>query len=135
MNFFKKLAVGLGIIMFGFMLNFTFAEDALDEVLGVDSEAGNYQIVNNKIDVQWLVSSWEDSIIIKVSKFMLKLAVIVGVFVFLIWGIRFILSFGDDSKAKKVRDNLMIAVLGFVIAFWAWVILQIILSIWPSIQW
>jgi hypothetical protein len=101
----------------------------------VDSEAGNYQIVNNKIDVQWLVSSWEDSIIIKVSKFMLKLAVIVGVFVFLIWGIRFILSFGDDSKAKKVRDNLMIAVLGFVIAFWAWVILQIILSIWPSIQW
>jgi hypothetical protein len=52
MNFFKKLAVGLGIIMFGFMLNFTFAEDALDEVLGVDSEAGNYQIVNNKIDVQ-----------------------------------------------------------------------------------
>jgi len=135
MNFFKKLAVGLGIIMFGFMLNFTFAEDALDEVLGVDSEAGNYQIVNNKIDVQWLVSSWEDSIIIKVSKFMLKLAVIVGVFVFLIWGIRFILSFGDDSKAKKVRDNLIIAVLGFVIAFWAWVILQIILSIWPSIQW
>ena len=135
MNFFKKLAVGLGIIMFGFMLNFTFAEDALDEVLGVDSEAGNYQIINNKTDVQWLVSSWEDSIIIKVSKFMLKLAVIVGVFVFLIWGIRFILSFGDDSKAKKVRDNLIIAVLGFVIAFWAWVILQIILSIWPSIQW
>ena len=135
MNFLKKLVVVVGIILFGFMLNFTFAEDALDEVLWVDSEAGNYQIINNKTDVQWLVSSWEDSIIIKVSKFMLKLAVIVGVFVFLIWGIRFILSFGDDSKAKKVRDNLMIAILGFVIAFWAWVILQIILSIWPSIQW
>jgi hypothetical protein len=33
MNFLKKLVVVVGIILFGFMLNFTFAEDALDEVL------------------------------------------------------------------------------------------------------
>jgi len=142
MNFLKKLLFFLSFILVSFF-SISYAEDALDQVLGVDSEAGNYQIINDETEVRGLVVSqkWilgsEDkpSLIIRISKLMLKFAVIIWVFVFLIWGIRFLLSFGDDSKAKKVRDNLLIAVLGFVIAFWAWVILQIILSIWPSITW
>ena len=133
MNFLKKLVFFLGFILVSFF-SISYGEDALDQVLGVDSEAGNYQIINDETEVKEMVSS-NNSLIIRASKLMLKFAVIIWVFVFLIWGIRFLLSFGDDSKAKKVRDNLLIAMLWFVIAFWAWVILQIILSIWPSITW
>jgi len=64
---------------------------------------------------------------------MLKFAVIIWVIVFLIWWIRFLLSFWDDSKAKKARDNLIIAGVWILIAFMSFVILQIILSIWRSI--
>ena len=141
MKFLKKVLFFLSFILVTF--SSTYTEDALDDVLWVNSKASNYQIINQESDVKWLVVSqkwilWSDdkpSLMIRISKLMLKFAVIIWVFVFLIWGIRFLLSFGDDSKAKKVRDNLLIAVLWFVIAFWAWIILQIILSIWPSITW
>lgn len=121
----------------------TFAWDALDDVLGTDSEAWQYQIITNENDVKSLVkwskgilgSKDKDPFVVRLSKFLLKLSVIIWILVFLIWGIRFLLSMWDDSKAKKVRDNLFIAVLWFVIAFSAWVILQLILSIGPTLNW
>ena len=133
MKFLKKVLFFISFILVTF--SSTYTEDALDDVLWVDSEAGNYQVINEKTQVKELVSNNNESLIVKISKLMLKFTVIIWVFVFLIWGIRFLLSFGDDSKAKKVRDNLLIAMLWFVIAFWSWVILQVILSIWPSITW
>jgi len=120
----------------------TFAWDALDDVLGNDSEAWQYQIITDKNEVKSLVkwSKWilwskdKDPFVVRLSKFLLRLAVIIWVLVFLIWGIRFLLSMWDDSKAKKVRDNLLIAALWFIIAFSAWVILQLILSIGPTLN-
>jgi len=135
MIFLKKIILFWSFLLsIFFSFSYAYAEDALDQVLGVGSEAGNYQVINDETEVEEMVSS-NNSLIIRSSKLMLKFAVIIWVFVFLIWGIRFLLSFGDDSKAKKVRDNLLIAMLWFVIAFWSWVILQVILSIWPSITW
>ena len=107
----------------------------LDEVLWSKSEAWVYQIVNASEDVEKRFSQGENSIVVKVSKLMLKFAVIIWVITFLVWWIRFLLSFWDDSKAKKVRDNLVIAAVWILIAFMSFVILQIILSIWSSIPW
>ncbi len=141
----KKLLILIGFFLIWLikLVSFSFAEDALDDVLWVDSDAGNYQIINQKDDVKWLVVSQKGilgskdkpSLIVRISKLMLKFAVIIGVIVFLVGWIRFILVFGDDNKALKIRDNLMIAIAWFLIAFGAWVILQLILSIWPSIWW
>lgn len=137
----KKLVVFLSLFLLPFF--YSFADDALDDVLGTDSDAWQYQIISSKNEVSSLVkwskgilwSKDKDPLIVRLAKFWLKLAVIIWVLVFLIWGIRFLLSMGDDSKAKKVRDNLLMAMLWFVIAFFAWVILQVIMSIWPTLNW
>ena len=129
MKILKKL-----IILFSFVFNLsflTFWETLLDEALWVDSDAWNYQIINTGVDLYF--TQGESSLIVKTSKLMLKFAVIIWVIVFLIWWIRFLLSFWDDSKAKKARDNLIIAGVWILIAFMSFVILQIILSIWRSI--
>jgi len=129
--------------LFIWIFSYSFAWDALDDVLWSDSEASQYQIITNKNEVKKLVkgSKWirwskdHEPFIIRLSKFLLKITVMLWIIVFLIWWIRFFLSMGDDSKAKKVRDNLLIAALGFIMAFFAWVILQLILSIWPTLNW
>jgi len=129
MKILKKL-----IILFSFVFSFsflTFWETLLDEALWVDSDAWNYQIINTGVDLYF--TQGESSLVVKTSKLMLKFAVIIWVIVFLIWWIRFLLSFWDDSKAKKARDNLIIAGVWILIAFMSFVILQIILSIWRSI--
>jgi len=137
----KKLLLTVSLIIWFF--SYSFAWDALDDVLWSDSEASQYQVITNKSDVESLVKSskwvlWakdKKPFIVRLAQFLLKVTVMLWIVVFLIWGIRFLLSMGDDSKAKKVRDNLIMAALGFIIAFFAWVILQLILSIWPTLNW
>jgi len=88
----------------------------------------DYQIVENVNDSS--VQTW----IQKTMKLMLKLTVIIWIAVFLYGGIRFLLSMWDESKAKKTRDTLIVSAIWLVIAFWAWAILQVILSIWTTIK-
>jgi len=109
-----------------FSVNFSYW-DALDDVLWNNSDAADYQIVNEKeLHVQDKVK--------ETTKLLLKLTIIIWVAVVLFGGIRFMLSMWDDSKAKKVRDNLIISIIWFVIIFWAWVILQLILSAWTTVS-
>jgi len=136
---FKKILVILSLVL---VWSFSLADDALDDVLWSNSDAAAYQIINNKSDVEWLVVTkhwilWakdKQSFIITLAQFLLKVTVILWVIVFMVWWIRFLMSFWDDSKAKKVRDNLIIAMLWFVVAFWAWVILQLVMSIWITLN-
>jgi len=123
----KKIILLFSLSLWLFSINFSYAWDALDDVLWSDSDAWDYQIVNEKeLHVQNKIK--------ETAKLLLKLTVIIWVAVVLFGGIRFMLSMWDDSKAKKVRNNLIISILWFIIAFWAWLILQLILSAWATIS-
>ena len=106
---------------------FSYAADALADVY---EDANDYQIVNDNIkNNSWKVSGW----VKKTAELMLKISIMMGLAVFLFGWIRFFLSIWDDSKAKKVRDNLITSWIWLMIAFGAWTILQIIMSIWHTI--
>ncbi len=127
---FKKIILLLSLSLWIFFVNFSYG-DALDDVLGSGSDAKNYQIVTadkNSLQVSTKVHN--------TAKLLLNITVIIWVAVFLFGGIRFMMSMWDDSKAKKIRDNLIVSILWFIIAFWAWVILPLILSIWNTmVKW
>ncbi len=123
----KKIILLLSLSLWIFFVNFSYG-DALDDVLWNSSEAWQYQIVTaNKNNLQ--VSKKVHN----TAKLLLNITIIIWVAVVLFGGIRFMMSMWDDSKAKKVRDNLIISIIWFIIAFWAWVILQLILSVWTTI--
>jgi len=102
--------------------------DALKDVLWENSASADHQIITHKVsdaNVEWWVQ--------KTSKIMLKLTIMVWTAVFLYWGIRFLLAMWDDSKAKKTRDTLIVSVIWFIIAFWAYWILSLMQSVWSSL--
>ena len=126
---FKKIILLFSLSLWIFFINFSYADDALDDVLWASSDAWKYQIVTaDKANLKVKTK------VQKTAELLLNLTVIIWVAVFLFWGIRFMMSMWDDSKAKKIRDNLIISILGFIIAFWAWVILQLILSAGTTIS-
>ncbi len=136
MSILKKVLIIILSLVTSIIWFISLWEDSLDAVLWQWSEAWDYQIINQEQKVNDLTSNNESSFVTRASKLLLKITVIIGIIVALVWWIRFLLSFWDDSKAKKTRDSLIISIVWFIIAFWSWVILQIILSIWPSIiQW
>ena len=123
----KKLALIFTILFSWFFSYFSFA-DALDDAY---ENATDYQIVDEDIsDNSSKVSNWVQD----TAKLLLRISIIIWVAVFLYGGIRFLLSMWDDSKAKKVRDSLITAAIGLIIAFGAWTILQLIVSVWKTIQ-
>jgi len=121
----KKLFLLIFMVIVSF-ISFSYADDALDQAF---DNAKDYQLVTTKIN-DTHVESW----VHKTTKTMLKLAIMIWVAVFLFGGIRFLTSMWDDSKAKKTRDTLLMSALWLVIAFGAWAILQLILSVWATIR-
>ena len=126
----KRLILLLTFIFYSmFWCNFVYAWGGSSSLDDAFEKANDYQLVNNSIedkDVEWWVK--------KTMKLMLKLTIIIWIAVFLYGGIRFLLSMWDDSKAKKTRDTLIVSAIWFIIAFGAWAILQVILSIWTTIK-
>ncbi len=123
---FKRIFLTI-FILISSLFSFVYA-DALSDVLWSSSESSDYQIVNKDVDntkVEWWVQ--------KTSKIMLKLTIMIWTAVFLYGGIRFLLSMWDDSKAKKTRDTLIVSVIGFIIAFWAYAILNLMQSVWHTL--
>jgi hypothetical protein len=122
----KKAILFIVLIFLSFFSYFSYAGDALDDAF---SGSKDYQIVSKNID-SWKVSWWVQ----KTAKLMLKISIMVWLAVFLYGWIRFFLSMWDDWKAKKVRDSLITAWIWLIIAFWAWGILQVIISIWTTLS-
>jgi len=116
-------------IIFSSFFNFattSYADDALDQAFEKSKE---HQIITTKLNDS-SVESWVQ----KTMKLLLKITVIIWIAVFLYGWIRFLLSMWDESKAKKTRDTLLVSALWLIIAFWAWAILQLIISIWTTIR-
>jgi hypothetical protein len=68
-------------------------------------------------------------IISTVITFMLIAAVIIALFYLIYGGIRWITSGGDKGKVEEARKHIIAAIIGLVVAFVAYFILQIVLSI------
>jgi len=122
----KTIFISILLILQVFCINFSFWQDALDTVFS-NNNSSSHQIITKDIS--------KDSVSVKdyitnTTQTMLKFAIIIWVAVFLYSWIRFLLSIWDDSKAKKTRDTLIVSWVWLIIAFWAYVILQVILSIW-----
>ena len=109
-------------------LNFshiTYANQ-LDDVFEGSEE---HLIVEGNVS-DWNVKWWFHN----TMKLLLKITIMIWMAVFLYGWIRFLLSMWDDSKAKKTRDTLLTSALWFVIAFWAWAILELMLSAWTTLR-
>lgn len=123
---FKTIFISILLFFQVFFINFSFSQDALDEVFDTSKENQiiSEDISNNESKVQSYVEN--------ITQTMLKFAIIIWVAVFIYGWIRFLFSMWDDNKAKKTRDTLIVSWLWLAIAFWSYVILQVILSIWWS---
>lgn len=72
---------------------------------------------------------WSNSMITRFSKFLLWLSTWLWMIMFLYWWIKVLLTDWDAWNFKKVRDNLMITGLWIMMAFWSWVILNLMQSV------
>ena len=68
-------------------------------------------------------------IISTIITFMLVAAVIIALFYLIYGGIRWITSGGDKGKVEEARKHIIAAIIGLIVAFVAYFILQIILSV------
>jgi hypothetical protein len=135
------------IVVVSVFMSFVYAEvnDALEDVLWEWSEASQYQVLTNEDDVEslvvskkwlhvlWLKSKDKPSVMIRIAQTLLRWAIMLWVLVFVLAWIRFLIALGDVNKAKWIRNSLLTAAMWFIIAFGSWVILQLILSLWPTL--
>ena len=122
----KSIFISILLFFQVFCINFSFA-DALDDVF---TDSTKNQILTSQSDVS---NKKVKTYITNTTQTMLKFAIIIWVAIFLYGGIRFLLSMWDDAKAKKTRDTLIVSWVWLIIAFWSYVILQFILSIWTTL--
>ncbi len=61
--------------------------------------------------------------------FMLIIAVVVALFYLVLGGIRWVTSGGDKAKVESARNHIIAAIIGLVIAFLAFFILQLALGL------
>jgi hypothetical protein len=114
---------------FSSFFNFYHISYATDHLDTAFENSKDYLIIDENVNdtkVEWWFK--------KTMKLLLKITIMVWMAVFLYGWIRFLLSMWDDSKAKKTRDTLLTSALWFIIAFWAWAILQLILSTWTTLR-
>jgi Type IV secretion system pilin len=77
----------------------------------------------------WLEVEKFDSLIVKVTRFMLKLAVILAVPMIIYSGIKIVLSLWDEGKMKKALIEIVHVVVGVILALLAVMIIYIITSL------
>lgn len=131
----KFLLIILSYFVFSFVsLNFVSAasdllENAVEDAKQYDNVVdmwANSTAVWNRFFWGWDAVTGKgvvtkEPIIIKFTKFLLRLTVAVWITMFLIWWTMFLLSMWDDWKMKKARNNLIMA--------WVWIVLALA-SLW-----
>lgn len=120
---FSFLIIIYFLIWFGF---FVRAEqwDLLDMAFDWQDTSEHAQIL------QWEDMVWgSESTLINISKFLLKVAAVVGVSMFLFGWVLFVLSFGDQWKMKKARTNLIYSWVWLALALSSVVLINMVQSI------
>lgn len=120
----------------------TITEPARQESVIVDKEAKNlfddhwwldidpWEILDGKKDWDDGLDAWvKDSIFVKVTRFILKLAILAAIPMILYSGIKIILSLGDEGKLKKTLIELWHIAIGILLALLAVMIIYVITSL------
>lgn len=128
----KKLLFSICIAIVGFLgFSNVWYCDVMDDAFG---QAENYQILTKKQHELSLGAEpgSKQSLIIKGSKLLIQIAVWLGIFVVLYWGIKFMISMWDETKMKENRDALLLSLLWLILVLSAYFILELMQSIWTE---
>lgn len=122
----KKVILVLFFLIL-WIYNFSLCKwDLLDDVFS-DAKENNYVVGSGFIKGN--DSPNIEGIITNTISFISKLAVALGVTLFLWWWVRFLVSVGEESKMKKARDDLILVWIGLFIVLGSLAILYLIQSI------
>jgi amino acid transporter len=102
------------------------AKDIFDDHWGIDLNIGDWFDGNPENDVDM----WrKDSLFVKVTRFMLKLAILAAIPMILYAGIKIVLSLGDEGKLKSALVEIGHIAIGILLALLAVMIIYIITSL------
>lgn len=121
---------------FLFSQHYTQAQtrDLLDKVYdipmdyGYASEADAEDMLDTKISIWWS-SKLKESVIVKTSRFMLRVSVVFAIAMVLYSGIKIALSVWDEWKFKEALKHLLFVLLWVFLALMSVAIVYIIISI------
>ncbi len=80
----------------------------------------------------WPVLQQQDPLLVRIIKWMLRIMAIIGVSMWIIVGIQYIMAQWDSAKEKKAIGNLVKIVIGIIIALSAIAIVNLVQSITRS---
>ena len=66
----------------------------------------------------------DGSLVKKIIDFMLWLVVIIAVIMIIVGGIKYATSAGDSNKVTSAKNTIMYAVIGLIVAIFAWAIIR-----------
>lgn len=135
----KKIFVIISLLVPYLTLSTTYGVDILERIYTPSKQ--NNQVVdmgNNKTAV-WNevfkqsidIITWEvkDSLVVRITKTILRWVLIIGISMGIVVWIKYIFSQWDEWEQKKLQWYLRNIIYGILIAFWALVIVELILSI------
>lgn len=140
----KKLSVKLVIFVFSLLLFWSLfwsqnalaqTRDLLDKVYdipmdyGYASEADADDMLDTKISLWSGGPGLKESIVVKTSRFMLRVVVVFAIAMVLYSGIKIALSLGDEWKFKEALKHLWFVLLWVFVALMSVAIVYIIISI------
>ncbi len=79
--------------------------------------------------------SKEQPYIIRITKLIIRVWVALSVGIVIIWGIMYIVAFGDEGKQKKARNIVIYALVWLLISLWALAIVQLATTITKNSLW
>jgi uncharacterized protein YacL len=119
----KKISAALGTLsLLAYSALPAFAQVQIDPCASGQTGGSNFQSLCN------LNASSTPRIVQTIVTVLLIAAVLIALF-FLIWGgIRWITSGGDKGKVEEARKHIVAAIIGLIVAFLAYFILQVVLG-------
>jgi len=82
-----------------------------------------------QIGIDWVEVAQREPLIVRFTKFLLRITIVLSVTMIIYTGIRYILAAWQEEWEKNARDNLMYIVLGILLALMSYGIITLIESV------
>lgn len=124
--------------------NYDLLQQAFEAARNNDYVVGKW---NTPVTVGWEIfnntwaiggkdgSSLEEPYIIRITKLIIRITVALSVSIVIIWGIMYIVAFGDEGKQKKARNVIIYALIWVLIALSALAVVQLTTTITKNSLW
>lgn len=127
----KILIFGLILFMGTIILgDFKFAYGDVTEITEIDPNTGKQTVIYKQGDLPGLIKGGQRTDFISFLRwfypFLLSVAAVLAVVMIVIAGVQWAGSMGSEAAITSARDKLTNAILGLVLAFSAWLILNTI---------